>query len=177
MPDTTPLIVTLRFDDDAFERFQTMRKTHFPSSRNFIPAHLTLFHHLPGDKYETVCDELRKTAADWSPLTCKVSGVRFLGKGVAYDVECHQVERLRADLAGIFYDDLTAQDRQRMKPHITIQNKVDPSKARKLFEELDDAFEPFSFDVLGLMLWHYHGGPWELAEEFPFSHATTSGED
>ncbi|MER0238171.1 2'-5' RNA ligase family protein [Fulvimarina sp. MAC8] len=170
MTDEAPLILTLRFDDESFDRFQKLRQEHFPPSRNLIPAHLTLFHHLPGDELEMVAGHLDKTIKEWRPIKCRVSGLRFLGKGVAYEVNSPQVERLRADLAGHFYDHLTAQDRQRIKPHITIQNKAEASVARKLYDELDSAFEPFNFDATGLLLWFYRGGPWESAGEFLFCH-------
>ncbi|MEN3791241.1 2'-5' RNA ligase family protein [Fulvimarina sp. MAC3] len=168
MTDEAPLILTLRFDDESFERFQKLRQKHFPPSRNLIPAHLTLFHHLPGHELEMVTGHLEKTVAEWGPIKCRVSGLRFLGKGVAYEVDSPPAERLRADLAGHFYDHLTAQDRQRINPHVTIQNKAEASVARKLYEELESAFEPFSFEATGLLLWSYRGGPWEAAGEFQF---------
>jgi hypothetical protein len=46
---TRPLILTLKMDRESFSRFEGLRQAHFPPHRNFIPAHLTLFHHLPGD--------------------------------------------------------------------------------------------------------------------------------
>ena len=49
-----PLILTLRFDGEAFARLDDLRRAHFPPERNQIPAHLTLFHALPGEALEEV---------------------------------------------------------------------------------------------------------------------------
>lgn len=43
-----PLILTLAMDPDTFARFDGLRRRHFPEALNRIPAHATLFHHLPG---------------------------------------------------------------------------------------------------------------------------------
>ena len=49
MPDA-PLILTLAFDEATFARFDGLRRRHFPDALNLIPAHATLFHHLPGEE-------------------------------------------------------------------------------------------------------------------------------
>lgn len=175
MTEEAPLILTLRFDDESFDRFEKLRQEHFPPSRNLIPAHLTLFHHLPGTELEMVTEHLGAVVAEWQPMRCRVSGLRFLGKGVAFEVDSPPVERLRADLAGHFYDHLTAQDRQRIKPHVTIQNKAEASVARKLYEELESEFEPFDFKATGLLLWFYRGGPWEPAGKYLFCRKALDG--
>ncbi|WP_208644854.1 2'-5' RNA ligase family protein [Mucilaginibacter kameinonensis] len=43
------LILTLRLDEESQAFFDEMRKRHFPQERNFLKAHLTLFHQLPSD--------------------------------------------------------------------------------------------------------------------------------
>ena len=45
---TAPLILTLRFDDATFARLDAWRQRWFPNRGYRLPAHLTLFHHLPG---------------------------------------------------------------------------------------------------------------------------------
>ena len=49
-PSTDPLILTLALDDLSFARFDALRREHFPPTLNRIPAHVTLFHHLPGEE-------------------------------------------------------------------------------------------------------------------------------
>lgn len=166
--DDAPLILTVRFDGASFDRFQAMRQKHFPPARNHIPAHLTLFHHLPGARIGWIIDTLRPVAARAAPVTGRVTGVRFLGKGVAYDLDCPEIERMRSDLSAIFADVLTPQDRQRIRPHVTIQNKVAPDEARALCDDLRAGFRPFAFTATGLLLWRYRGGPWDAAGAFPF---------
>ncbi|UOQ67702.1 2'-5' RNA ligase family protein [Hymenobacter volaticus] len=77
----TALILTLALDAKSQEFFNELRKQHFPSERNFLAAHLTLFHHLPGAEYAAITDHLAQLAAAQPALTLAVSGVRFLGRG------------------------------------------------------------------------------------------------
>lgn len=42
-----PLILTLWLDDDAARHFNELRQRYFPRERNYLDAHLTLFHALP----------------------------------------------------------------------------------------------------------------------------------
>jgi hypothetical protein len=51
-----PLIVTLLLDDAAQARFDRLRAAHFPSARNHLAAHVTLFHALPGELLTEVRD-------------------------------------------------------------------------------------------------------------------------
>ena len=168
MTGDAPLIVTVRFDDASFAHFQAMRQRHFPPARNHIPAHLTLFHHLPGARIGWIAQELDRVARTTPVLAGRVTGLRHLGKGVAYDLDCPELERMRAVLSGVFADVLTPQDRQRIRPHVTIQNKVAPHQARRLFDDLGAGFQPFAFQATGFLLWHYRGGPWDRAGQFLF---------
>ena len=63
---------------------------------------------------------------------------------------------------------LTAQDRQKFQPHVTVQNKVQPAEARALFERLRADFSPWPAEGTGLDLWEYRGGPWGFVEGYPF---------
>ncbi len=47
-PQSPPLIVTADLDEGAFDGFQDLRQAHAAAHRNLVPAHLTLFHALPG---------------------------------------------------------------------------------------------------------------------------------
>ena len=48
--DTAPLILTLALDAATQSWLESMRRAHFPPARNLVPAHVTLFHALPGDQ-------------------------------------------------------------------------------------------------------------------------------
>jgi hypothetical protein len=89
MDDTAaPLILTLAMDDASFERFDALRREHFPPDRNLIPAHLTLFHHLPGGEREgEVAGVVGDACRMYRPMTLRVTGLKFMGRGVAYTLE------------------------------------------------------------------------------------------
>jgi len=165
---TSPLIVTLLLDDAAQQRFDRLRAAHFPPERNQLRAHVTLFHALPGEHLAGVRRELAAAVAR-PPFDVAVTGVRFLGRGVALDLDAAELTALRASLARSFDPWLTRQDRQWSRPHVTVQNKVEPDVARALHAELSAAFVPETVTARGLGLWHYRGGPWDPEAEFPFS--------
>ena len=164
---TAPLILTLAFDDASQARFQAARDRWFPPDRNVVPAHLTLFHHLPGDRADAVQARLASVVTETAPLPVRVSGILSLGRGAAYALEVPGLEALRARIGAGF--DLTAQDRARGRPHVTVQNKVAKETARETVEALRAGFVPWEGVAEGLALWRYVGGPWEAAGAFPFA--------
>jgi 2'-5' RNA ligase len=97
-----------------------------------------------------------------------VRGPWFIGRGVAYRLASPELERLRSDLASAFRAWLTPQDRAPFRPHITIQNKAEPSDARLLLERLQLEFEPFEVVAEGLLVWRYLAGPWEAVARLDF---------
>ncbi|WP_407529290.1 2'-5' RNA ligase family protein [Methylobacterium oryzisoli] len=166
---TDPLILTLAMDEAAFARFDAERRAHFPPALNRIPAHATLFHHLPGEEERGIVETIAALARTESPPEVAVTGLHFTGRGVAYVLDALALAILRGRLAQAFAPWLTAQDRQGFRPHVTIQNKVAPETARALQARLQDAFVPFRFAATGLLLWRYLGGPWEARGRFAFS--------
>lgn len=169
MNTTAPLILTLQFDERSFTFFDEQRRRYFPPERNFIPAHLTLFHALPGEQVGTIQQDIKVRASDQKPFSLDVAGVRSLGRGVAYVLASPELAELRRHLAKTWNDWLKPQDRQNHNPHVTVQNKVDPTQARALLEELSDGFMPFQVEAIGMDLWWYRGGPWEKVRSFPFA--------
>jgi 2'-5' RNA ligase len=167
--DPDPLILTLALDANAFQMFDELRRAHFPPERNFIPAHLTLFHHLPGAELPGVVAALRRVAGEHGPIPLAVTGLRSLGRGVAFTLESPALAALRRDLASQWAPWLGAQDRQGFRPHVTVQNKVSGAEASALLARLQAGFSPFAATGTGLLLWHYRGGPWERAGFFPFA--------
>ena len=166
--DDAPLILTLRLAPDSFARFDTERRQHFPTERNFIPAHLTLFHHLPGERFEEICEAVANRVARQAPFPLAIRGLRFLGQGTAYVIESSALVALRSDLAALWSTQLTRQDLQTFRPHVTIQNKVPALEAKMLYEALSATFEVFEATATGILLWRYRGGPWGAAGEFAF---------
>ena len=101
----------------------------------------------------------------------RFSTLRSLGQGVAIDLESAALLEVRNQLAQGWSSGLSAQDRQGYRPHVTIQNKVTADEARHLYEQLSQTWQPIEGLGEGLLLWHYRGGPWELADEFEFTHS------
>jgi 2'-5' RNA ligase len=163
-----PLILTLALDATAEAFFEAARRRWFPPERNLIPAHVTLFHHLPGDDLAQVQAAVEARCAAQRPAPVQVDGLRFLGRGVAYSLSAPEVAAFRAALAASWAGTLTAQDRQPWHPHVTVQNKADPIEARALHERLLAAFVPFSATAVGVRLWRYLGGPWEPESAYAF---------
>ena len=164
---TAPLILTLKLDEASFGRFDALRRAHFPAELNHIPAHLTLFHHLPGARLAEIGRTLAE-AAPSTPLALQATGLRKLGRGVAFEIGGAELIGWRARLAEAWREELTPQDRQGFRPHVTVQNKVGPADAAVLHDRLAEGFQPFEATGVGALLWSYLGGPWRLEREVGF---------
>jgi 2'-5' RNA ligase len=178
-----PLVVTLLLEPGAQERFDRLRAAHFPARplRGArleraggvgegvfrLAAHVTLFHALPGAQVDAVSADLAD-AARRPAFDVAVTGLRLLGRGVAYTLDGPELTALRAGLAAVWEPWLTPQDRQRHAPHVTVQNKVDPAVARALRDRLAAEFVPHRVGARGLGLWRYLGGPWAPVAEYAF---------
>lgn len=166
---TDPLVVTLALDAASQDRLDGERRQWFPAARNHLGAHVTLFHALPGDHVDEVRDALSAAAAATPAFDAAFTGVRPLGRGVAYDLRADRLPGLHEQLRQRFRPWLTRQDQQRLSAHVTIANKLDPADARQLFQRLTAAFTPWTATATGLSLWWYRGGPWEAVRTLPFS--------
>jgi hypothetical protein len=166
---TYPAILSLKLNTEAFEYFNGLRKTYFPTDRNFIDAHLTLFHHLP--QKDELLDDLKQIAMSQSIMSLQVQQVVFIGNGVAFKIENKQLHYLHKQMQKQWWSYLTAQDQQGLWPHVTIQNKVPAVEAKKLQEELSRNFQSFEAFGIGLDLWEYHNGPWRHVQTFLFTQA------
>ena len=165
-----PLVVTLAMDDVAQERFQSLHDRHFPAHRNQVPAHLTLFHALPGEQEASIVATLHEVCAR-QPLLLTATALMKLGRGVAFRVEGDGLLDVHQALRQHWMQWLTAQDRQGFRPHVVIQNKAEPADARALYAELASSFQPFSFAGTGVLLWQYLGGPWQHLHTVRFTPA------
>ena len=75
----------------------------------------------------------------------------------------------RHDLADAFTGLLTPQDAGGWRPHVTIQNKVQPNIAKLLMASLSRDFKPWDAEIAGLAAWWYRGGPWEALSRHMFA--------
>lgn len=158
-------ILTLRIDDVSQQYFDALRLEHFPAERNFLKAHLTLFHKLPDTP------EIVELISGWpvSTFVMRVTGLLNLGAGVAFRLEGTELAMLRAALSREFAEYLSPQDRQGFRGHVTVQNKTTPEMAGALLARLSADFVPFEVKALGLDLWYYLGGPWAHKQFFQFA--------
>ena len=163
-----PIIVTATFSPEDAAWLNRQRRAHFPPERNQLDAHLTLFHHLApsllGELRQALDMETKGTTAP----KADVSQIMNLGRGTAYRVVSPNLEGIRRRVAGRFAAMLVPQDAGGWRPHVTIQNKVAPAKAKALQNELAADFAPHPLAIRGLASWWYRGGPWELIHEHRF---------
>ncbi|MBF2049312.1 MAG: 2'-5' RNA ligase family protein [Elainella sp. C42_A2020_010] len=168
MSSAPPLVLTLKLDAILFSGLNQLRQQHFPPERSFLPAHVTLFHHLPGEQEVIIQQDLQTLCSQTATLSLRLQRLRCLGRGVAVEIDCPELVQLRTRLAQAWSIWLTPQDRQPYRPHITIQNKVTPDAARQLYAQLNQTWQPLNGQGEGLLLWYYRNGPWEKVAEFSF---------
>ena len=169
MTDTAPIIVTSLFGpaDTAF--FDDLRARHFPPERNQLKAHLTMFHHLMPSLEAELKQRLARATKGMRAPDARIAGLMSLGGGVAYRIDSAGLEDIRDDLAEAFAPLLTPQDRAGWRPHVTVQNKVEPAVAKALQAELERDFRPRAAKIAGLASWWYRGGPWEPLSRHMFA--------
>ena len=171
-----PVILTVRFDAESEERFQAARERWFPPRLDIVPAHLTLFHKLPGEEIETLRRLTVEAAAAERPFAARVATVVPLGGGWAYRVSAERLDALRARLAKAFAPWLTRQDAQGFRAHVTVQNKVGRASAKACGDPIRAEFSPWEAEVTGVRFWAYRDGPWEALEELSLGEGANADE-
>lgn len=163
-----PLLLTLKLDPITFGQTNALRQQYFPPERNVVPAHIILFHQLPENCKSAVVERLRSHCEQVTRFPLALPTLTSLGNGVAIKVESPALMHLQKALAEVWEHWLIPQDRQGYRPHITIQNKVKPAEAKRVYESLQKQWQPLQGWGEGLLLWSYRRGPWELIDEFCF---------
>ncbi len=164
---SAPIIVSALFDRKDFEFFDEQRRRWFPPERNQLPAHLTLFHHLPPSIKDELKSLMKCETLEQAPRA-DMTSLFSLGGGVAYRIISPDLEAIRDHIAERFASLLTPQDRAVWRAHVTVQNKVKPAVAKALLAELDQDFRPRPVGIAGLAAWWYRDGPWELIAAYGF---------
>ena len=163
--DDAPIIATLALDPRSFARLDSWRQAHFPDRGYSLPAHLTLFHKLPPHAGPRVA---RALGPGRGAVPLIFQGLRPLARGTAVDAESPALHALRARIAKAFAGELTKQDsRPAWRPHVTVQNKVDPEQAERDRMAIAADFAPWSGYGPAVLLWRYLGGPWEFEASIP----------
>lgn len=167
-PAFAPIIVTALLGPEDFAWADGLRRAHFPVERNQVPAHITLFHHLPPSALDPLKRLLAAEARAPQPAA-RMTRLLSLGQGVALGVESPGLSAVRAHVADALQGLLMPQDQAAWRPHLTIQNKVAPSAARALLLAMRADFRPRPIAIAGLAAWWYRGGPWEPIANWTFS--------
>ena len=168
-PVLAPIIVSVLFGRADQAWFDALRREHFPPERNQLDAHLTMFHHLPPSAGPELKQRLNVATRGVRAPVARAAGLMSLGRGVAVRVECPDLLGIRGELSEAFAGMLTPQDAGGWRPHVTIQNKVQPSIAKLLLAELSRDFRPREVEIAGLAAWWYRGGPWEPLSRHMFA--------
>ena len=164
----SPFIVTAKLPPNIQSWAEGLRRAHYPSERNHLHAHVTMFHSFAPSLLEELKDYLPRLVSEFAPPEGRITGVMDLGKGTAIALDAPQLLALREIIADHFHGSLTAQDLYEPRPHITIQNKVTKEAARALQASLAAELEPRGFSFPALELHLYQGGPWKLVKACPF---------
>jgi 2'-5' RNA ligase superfamily len=165
---TSPIILTAQLGPSDQAWANALRNQYFPPERNFLNAHVTLFHHLPPAMLPEIKSVLSQIAKEYPPPVSRLTEVMNLGRGVAYRIDSPALMAIRDALAERFHGILIPQDQARPRLHITVQNKVEPHISKALFCELSAQFTPRSVTITGLSAFYYRGGPWEAIQTWPF---------
>ncbi|PSL26324.1 2'-5' RNA ligase family protein [Chitinophaga ginsengisoli] len=159
-------IVTLQMEEAYQTHFNALRELYFPAHANYLDAHITLFYHLP--LLEPAIAATLQEVVQRGPIRLTVEGIINFGKGVAYRLVSDELQILHQQLQKAFDPWLIKQDRQPLRPHITVQNKVTAFKAQYVHQALLHDFVPFEIMAIGLQTWRYLHGPWKALATYPF---------
>jgi len=164
-----PIIVTALFGKEDGAMLDRLRREHFPPERNHLAAHLTMFHHLAPELAPELKQRLTASTRNQPAPQAWLASVLNIGRGVALRIESPDLEAIRGDLAEAFASVLIPQDRAGWRPHVTIQNKVEPATAKALHATLAANFARRPLAIAGLASWWYRGGPWEPLSRHMFA--------
>lgn len=161
------LIVTVDIGQSDFAWIDGLRRAHYPPERNHVPAHLLMFHALPPSAEPEL--RARLSASVRRPVPrATIAGLLDLGGGVAFRLVSDELDAMREDLATELHGLLGAKDSGGWRPHITIQNKVAPSEARRLKALLERDFRPRAIAISGLGLQRYDERAWTRLGTYSF---------
>lgn len=159
------LILTLEIEEAPQLCFTELRSKYFPKHCNYLDAHITLFHRLPDDER---IENILQQFTDRQEIELEIAAVKNIGNGVAFTIQSAALQALHMELQKSFSEWLIPQDRNKLWPHVTIQNKVTAYKAKQTADFLQQDFRPFIIKTIGISSWIYLGGPWEKKATYLF---------
>lgn len=167
-PSPAPFIVTAELPPDVLAWADSLRRRHYPPERNWLSAHVTLFHSFSPSLREELPRFLARMAGEFAAPEASVSGLMDLGQGTALAIRSPAMLAIRDRIAEHFWQMLTRQDQGSKTLHITIQNKVTREAARTLQAELASGMAARRFTFTGLGLHLYRGPHWETVRTWRF---------
>ena len=147
-----PLILTLKLDKATQTFLTDLRTKHFPKNRNYLAAHVTLFHAIPAHRYADLDAHLHALAQKTNSWDVFVGEPKKMSnKGVMVTVRDRPhgtIESIHDDIQHFLKtsakkdeDRLTDQDSRRMgKAHVTIMNKAEEDEVERCLQEVEKDF-------------------------------------
>lgn len=167
-PRSEAIIITAAMGPEDQSFFNKLRSEYFPPERNYLDAHITLFHHLPPAHWPEIKRYIVNLTREYDSPIANVDRLLNLGRGVAFHVDSPELMAVRSMIAENFASLLIPQDQSKPRLHITVQNKVKVEIARQTLDLLNAQFEPFPLSIKGLSAFYYMGGPWEKIGQWSF---------
>lgn len=170
-------VLTLTTTPSLTDPLTALRRSHFPRHLDRHPAHLTLFHALPGSEMALITAALGELCASQKPLRLAMGGVFRMRRGVGINAAdardgggSQAARRLHRELQRRWWDMLSAQDRRPWRPHWTVQNKAaDDGAVDAALEDVRTGFRGAEGLATGCALWRYEkGGRWAFERAFDF---------
>ncbi|KKY33873.1 putative rna ligase cyclic nucleotide phosphodiesterase [Diaporthe ampelina] len=161
------------------------KASHFPRHLDRHPAHLTLFHALPGSQLQLIAAALAELCAAQGPVRLATGAAFRMRRGVGINVAdgrdgdgdedgegggSRAVRRLHGELQRRWWGLLSAQDRRPWRPHWTVQNKAAHEGAVDVaMDDVRTGFRGAEGLATGCALWRYEkGGRWAFERCFDF---------
>lgn len=163
-----PFILTAALPEGIQNWAEELRRAHYPTERNHLHAHVTMFHSFAPSLFEELRDYLPVLTREFAKPSAEITGLLEWDYGTAIALHSEALLNLRALISDHFHGSLTDQDLYEIRPHITIQNKVSKKEARALQADLGPKIEPRAFSFPALELHLYQDGPWELIKRCSF---------
>jgi 2'-5' RNA ligase len=171
-PIARPLILTLALPSAVQRALDRLRRTHYPPEHNRVPAHLTLFRHLPGTRAPDLLSALRTEAGAIRVFPITLGPVARMGEAVALPARGEPLLLLHERLASRFQPLLTPQDRGPFRPHVTLASKLSPAALAATLASLQASNPVFETQAEGLFLWRFDeertASPWSLLVRLGF---------
>jgi 2'-5' RNA ligase len=177
-PEQYPaVIISLWLDDELQHYFSNLRSKYFPTSKNYLQGHISLFHALPSEELDFISNTVTELCKNTSvfPVHCDRPRPPRNSSVVAISLKAVPLVSLRQDLLGTFSKNLEMIDQdlhRKFWPHATLVNKVTNEEAIRVWEEVRTIPEEEQVrkgTAKGLDMWFYRGGPWEHIRRVSFS--------